>query len=444
MKWNNPGHEYDELGGYFKNRIKTIYIIGDKTEAEKISDQLHFLRFPVKIVPKSELNSKEKSAVLASKAGEGLEMITHGMFSEFSEKLKKTSQDESSEERLPHCEVPIYTPNIEYIYDNDQERALRDGSGLVILEDRLFRLKGYYISKYGKINDQNIFLAKDFMGVYLSIFSLYVTSMVYIKDIGHVCTTVCTLNCKKCLNFAPYDQHKHHIPVERLKRDADIFFKSVDRIGLYHVTGGEPTTHPNLNELLLYIRENYSDRIYNLMMITNSSSVLSDELVNTLKRLNVSIQVDDYSTAVPRLGSVLAKNVRKVHDAGIYYEILQAKNWIDLFPPRENATKWDLEEKYDACSADFMSLKDGKIYTCSYGGFAIVAGVLPDCEYDYFDMNAISGKKEEKRMLVEFRNGFSKKGYSSFCEHCNGFPNINPYSVPAGEQVKGYLEWKKQ
>lgn len=442
MKWENPGHEYDELGAYYKN-VKTIYLYGSEEDSKSLADQLYFLDFPVVIVDSIDAGDRMAMGMTrirsAQKAGKlNVKNVV--------QKLRRMEgKGEVAGEGVLLSDVPIYTPKINYKHEASLPKNLNNGSSILILTGPMaFDIKRVE-KKYGLICGKNLYTSSEFMRKYLPIFSVYVRNKVYFPDVAHVCTTVCTLNCEKCLNFAPYDQNKHHMSLDQLKKDADLFFTSVDRVGLYHVTGGEPTTNPDLIELLTYIREKFGDKIYNLLTVTNSVDVLSDDLCGALNKLHVGIQLDDYSRTAKRAGEALHENIKKLRSFGVRYDLLQATEWMSVFPPKKSTKEWDLKEKYDTCSCDFETLKDGKVYTCNYCRFAMTAGIIPDCDTDYFKLSEDDTKINEdyRKRLVEFRMGYSDLGYASFCKYCNGFPNINPETIPPAEQIQGFLTWER-
>lgn len=51
---------------------------------------------------------------------------------------------------------------------------------------------------------------------------------------------------------------------------------------------------------------------------------------------------------------------------------------------------------------------------------------------DTFDLAADGGRKKE---LVEFRLGYTQRGYTSFCRRCRGFTSQNRRRVAPAEQA---------
>jgi organic radical activating enzyme len=274
-----------------------------------------------------------------------------------------------------------------------------------------------------------------------SIFSVYSKNKVYFDSSCIVCTTICNLNCKDCLNFTPYNKGKKHIPIDALIRDVDLYFACVDRVDLFHITGGEPLLYPHLIKLLDHLGNNYSEKINLLGTTINGSIVPSDELCEAFKKYNVKIYIDDYRMSVPQLNETFVQTVEKLK------KYTQVETWIRtefflLFPPKQNmnnASDEVLEKKFNDCANPFMELKGGKVYNCNWSEFAMTAGVFSETENDSFDLASFTPDK--KKQLVEYRLGYSNKGYSDFCKYCNGSWNINETKVPAARQAKGLIVW---
>ena len=98
-------------------------------------------------------------------------------------------------------------------------------------------------------------------------------------------------------------------------------------------------------------------------------------------------------------------------------------NWRHIGQHREN------------CSQSWQELRDGKLYSCNYAAYATVAGIAgeQDLEESY-DLTQFTSEK--KKELVEFRLGYTTKGYTNFCRKCRGFTLENKDKVMPAMQVK--------
>ena len=62
-------------------------------------------------------------------------------------------------------------------------------------------------------------------------------------------TNACNLNCPICFTYNRPDKI-YHMPVEEMRRTVDWVVKSAGRVDLINITGGEPTLHPQILDLL--------------------------------------------------------------------------------------------------------------------------------------------------------------------------------------------------
>ena len=80
-------------------------------------------------------------------------------------------------------------------------------------------------------------------------------------------------------------------------------------------------------------------------------------------------------------------------------------------------------------------MREGKLYSCNYAAYATVAGIAgeQDTEEVYDLANHDDSRNKE---LVEFRLGYTSKGYTNFCKKCMGFTTYNNCPVPVAEQAE--------
>jgi len=391
MKWKNKGCEFDELGKLFLKNNK-ILILGEKETTLKIKEELDFL----------------DSTVECGEYG----FIKHFLSILFGG-MKKT-----------------------IIIANDNRKIL----------NKLLKIRGVEFNK-------NVFFASEFLKKYLSVFALYVCDKVY-SGIGTciVITTHCTLNCKYCLNLSPYIKNKSHRDFEELKKDMDIFFSCVDRVKYFSLTGGEPMLHPKYKELIEYVNKNYRHKIWEFGTVANGTMVPSDEVLMTLKNCKVELVCNDYAKSVASSSKeIFEQLVQKCSEFGLNYKAFAITRFGKFFPPKNDYTKHSEEQlngKFNKCKNYYSGheIKNGKLYSCCYSGFANTANVVNATESDYYDLNT-QNNYPRKRELVEFKLDYNEKGYVEFCKYCNGFPSINNEfdEIEGGgvTQIKKgeFLEW---
>lgn len=389
MKWQNRGHEFDEIGNIFKQN-KDLLFLGDIDKALKMKECLSFLNANILIPAKDAMDSLDIDIL-------GKTILIFGDY--------------------PSIEQFLISKNL-----------IRDVNYFVI-----YNFYSPYFYNY----------ESNFIMKYLSIFAVYAYDKVYISSNNIITTTVCNLNCRDCLNFNPYIKKKQHSDIERLKNDIDIYFSKVDMVSMLHITGGETTLYPHQIELIKYINSNYRNKIMDLVMPTNGIREIPDELLESIKEANMTIQVDNYLDAVPEFEKIYRKNLEKLEKYNIKSDIIPAGefwNWTQTYPPRYNYSKLDNDEmikRYDYCGSMFSQIRNGTISGCCYHSYAETAGIVNYDEDSLFDLKGSVNKKE----LIEFRLKYNKKGYTEFCKICNGLNPLNRKVVKPAEQSKGILSW---
>ncbi len=393
-KWTNKGHEFDELGNYFRKN-KNILILGyDEKKNNKIKEKLKFLAGKVNIT--------------AKKVNTFLYYL------------------------IKYFGIAFLPKNTIIIVEQDSPKILR----------RLLSHKSVQQNK-------NLFIQNDFFEKYLSIFAVYVADITYSESQCIILTTHCTLNCKHCLNFNPYIKDKSHNDFEEIKKSIDTYFKAFDYCGLFHLSGGETFMWPHCSELLKYIYNNYKDRYVELGVSSNLVVALSDELCQTLHDCQVVLFVDDYTNQIDEKKiEIFNQSLEKLKKHNVNYAINKGSElrWFSIFPPVADYTKLtenDLACRYDKCGYRNSEIRNGFMNNCNYSGFAQRAGVIEQDYSEWYNLNTYT--KDKKFELIEYRLGYSEKGYTEFCKYCNGYININPNNfVPVGEQVKGTLSWNRE
>ena len=280
---------------------------------------------------------------------------------------------------------------------------------------------------------------KDFytMEVYMSLKYVYGLQKMYISSISFLPSVKCNLNCEACLNFTPYLKNVVPRPWDEVKKDLDVFFSVVDYIMLFHISGGEPFIYPQIGELLTYMGEHYRDKIHYLQIVTNGTINIKDEHLELLKKYDIGITIDDYRDAVPSCKENFARLVERVKKYGIRHDVNKVDEWIDLAPLTTDHSDWSelrLQKHYESCGAPWKDLKDGRICSCNYASYASVAGFVEEYEDENFDLTTYT--KAQMKELMEFRLGYSEKGYVEFCKKCAGFVDINENIVQPAKQCE--------
>ena len=315
-----------------------------------------------------------------------------------------------------------------------EQITLSADEGIVVTMSQIARVEPIeQLKKYGYTKNVDFFIIEEFLSVY----HVYKNNQVYFSSISFLPSTACNLNCRNCLNFNPFAKQFYVREWEDLVKDVDLFFSCVDRIMLFHISGGEPMIYKHTADLVTYIDKNYGDRIDTLRMVTNGTIVPRDEMLQKLAKCRLEITVDDYREAVPQFADRFDQLTRKLDEYHIKYYINKADSWIDLAPERTDYSHWSeeqLEKHRESCSQSWQELRDGKLYSCNYAAYATVAGIAGEQDleevYDLTDFVV-----EKKKELVEFRLGYTTKGYTNFCKKCRGFTPKNSEKMEPAAQA---------
>lgn len=307
--------------------------------------------------------------------------------------------------------------------------------GIIVTMSQIARVKPIeQLKAKGYRNGRDYFIIEEFLSIYFA----YRHNQVYFSSISFLPSTACNLNCINCLNFNPFAKQFYVREWDDLVKDVDLFFSCVDRIMLFHVSGGEPMIYKHTADLIEYIDKHYGNRIDTLRTVTNGTIIPDDATLSKLSKCNVEITVDDYRESVPQFAARFDQLIQKLEDYKIKYYINKVDSWIDLAPEKTDYSGWtdaQLEKHREQCNQSWQELRDGKLYSCNYAAYATVAGIAgeQDLEEVYNLMDFTSEKKKE---LVEFRLGYTVKGYTNFCKKCRGFTLQNADEVKPAVQGK--------
>ncbi|MDR2888318.1 MAG: radical SAM protein [Lachnospiraceae bacterium] len=323
---------------------------------------------------------------------------------------------------------------LEQLDQINEESQLDDKTGIILTMSQIARMSAVkQLNDRGYQKDIDFFVMEEFMSVY------YVDKydQVYMTSISFLPSTICNLKCRHCLNFNPFAKQFYVREWEDLVRDVDLFFESVDRLMIFHLSGGEPLLYQHTADLLGYIYEHYGDRIDRLRTVTNGTVVPEDKVLEKLCRYPIEVTVDDYLETVPQYSDQFKRLIEKLEQYKIRYVINKAESWIDLAPEKtdysQESDEW-LERHASECEQTWQELRDGKLYSCNYAAYAVVARVLDGQDHEEtYDLKQCS--PSNKKELIEFRLGYNDKGFTEFCKRCRGFNQKDAQMVIPALQV---------
>ena len=320
------------------------------------------------------------------------------------------------------------------VYPAEKIRSLSKRQGVLLTISQFSRASARQLLHEMELKEhEDFFLFEEFLSVYF----VYRYDKVYLSSISFLPSTVCNLNCRHCLNFNPFAKKFYQRELDALIRDVDLFFAKVDRVMIFHLSGGEPFLYPKTAEIIRYISQTYGQRIDAFRMPTNGTIVPSEELRQTLAESRIEVTVDDYRETAPKYADQFKLLLKRFDEYGVRYVVNKAEAWVDLAPERtdysDHCEAW-LERHFDRCCQTWHELRGGKLYCCNYAAYAVVAGIAGEEDLEEtFDLAA--GHGDFKKELVEFRLGYTTKGYTNFCRKCRGFTPENADAVTPAAQI---------
>lgn len=381
MKWTNPGHELDHLGEQLL-KVKNLYIYGVDETAEKAYKALKWLGIA------DEFNI---SFVLDTT------VINQGGPQSFCGRKVVPFQTTALEDFRANpekCAIALL-----YISQTAERTALEESGATNIF---------YMLHSHNRRD--------NFIQNFVCVWLMYKKGKLLSHWTNFVTTSKCNLNCKHCLNFNEYITNRRDVTFEEFKAHIDAVFSKFDYLYSMHLCGGEPQLVKELPRFIRYLKETYGKRIFEFFIITNGTIVPSAELFAELKSMNGFFLLDDYSDNVANTKIEAIKNACDAN--GIGYVANKPDFWIDLDLETTdyiNYAEEQLEQKKDNCNTFLHEFAGGKIYACFCEEYANRVGIGTPDPADCIDI-----AKTPKMEILEFRQGYTRKGYVELCKHCRG------------------------
>lgn len=253
-------------------------------------------------------------------------------------------------------------------------------------------------------------------------------------------TERCSLKCKKCAHGCHLvDASSKDLSLEDAKISADYFFRFTDYVKYFVLIGGEPLLYRNLIDIIEYISEHYGDKIERLQISTNGTILPSKELIACCKIHKVYYLISNYTKTLPRIKNQVSNLIQVLEDNNISYGLFpEETTWMDYgFDHLDRkADEKKLISVFDACKTGCHEVRKNRFYFCVMARCIsenMMNGMVgPD---DYCDLQKLDqANKMDKKVFLEYTQGYSDKGYLDMCNHCYGAECVN-YPIPAAEQL---------
>ncbi len=252
-------------------------------------------------------------------------------------------------------------------------------------------------------------------------------------------STYCNLKCKHCLAFIPYYKDPKHMSYQEAKNILDIYFKVVDSVEHFTVTGGEPLLNVALYDILQEVYKYQHQIIDSVDFVTNGTLEIPENILDLfeMNHNNSKVIISNYgenlSTKTNLIKTALEKRNIKYRISQFSGDSLYFDGWIDF---TDHSLKWDTEEKRDKNAQGclhrtgkyFLINGGGELHCCSRSFWRMKNGIIPKVYGEYVPLTDNTISIEEKRKyLLEMYN----KKSSISCAYCVGLRNDIERQYPA-------------
>lgn len=250
-----------------------------------------------------------------------------------------------------------------------------------------------------------------------SIWPLLYKNTVHIFQTDVLITERCNLACSYCNMFIPHYKAPKHKETQNIISDIDSYFKIVDYVSVFHLVGGEPFLHPNIEDIINHILINYNNKIDKFIITTNGTVLPKESTIDLLKNNNVILSVSNYTNKLEKLKSKFTRVIETYKTNNIKHYVRNTIEWYDFGDLRikKNLPTEELMKHFDSCTAPFRGLNDGKFYYCHLNTSAVLTNEFQLHDNDYVKLDSVT-----KEDLIKFDLGFTDLGYITFCDNCNG------------------------
>lgn len=258
---------------------------------------------------------------------------------------------------------------------------------------------------------------------------------------GIAITQKCTLKCKLCGGYIPYYSNPEHFDYMNIKKTIDNYFKLVDHVGDFSITGGEPLMHPDLLKIIKSVL-NYKNQINKLLILTNGTILFKDDILKILEENKEKCQITisnygEISTEVDKIVNILSKK-------GITYRVINysgedifCDGWVDYREHKQlHFTQEEIDQKGRACAVRSghcnFYIMNGEMHSCGRSYRRMELGIIPRDKNEYVDLLDDSLLEiEKKKTILKIYNSIS----GTSCAYCGGLCKDSKRYIPA-EQIK--------
>lgn len=295
------------------------------------------------------------------------------------------------------------------------------------------------LEESGLYKDIDYYIAQEFQRRLFPVLAAYYYDISYTEISQISLTERCTLRCRKCAHACPVSNNSTtDLSFEEVCKSADSFFRVMDVTKEFVLIGGEPLLYKRLAEAVEYIGSRYRNQMIIFSITTNGTLLPSKEVLEQCRKYKVLFRISNYSAQLPGLNDKYASLTGLLEEWDIDYSLGNPEmNWFDygFDYVNRNTSERELINVFDACSTKCHEVRGSKYYFCVMARSVSDNMGLGIGSEDYLDLDGLS-KDNDKKILLEFNDGYSDKGYLEMCRHCNGAEALN-HLIPPAEQIGG-------
>lgn len=175
-----------------------------------------------------------------------------------------------------------------------------------------------------------------------------------------ICDT-CNLNCKACSTFSPLIQENNFIDPATHEQNMQILSQKLP-VACFHIIGGEPLLHPQLEDLLAITRKYYpKTEIYiitNLLLIKK----MPESFWHSMRQHNIKIRYTLYPPLEKNCSSIIDYIRSKGIEPILFTHVKEFFKFFTLEPI--DSVNENLQFK--KCDWVCPTIKNSKIYPCGF------------------------------------------------------------------------------
>ncbi|GAB1402390.1 hypothetical protein MASR1M68_13010 [Elusimicrobiota bacterium] len=229
-----------------------------------------------------------------------------------------------------------------------------------------------------------------------------------LPTVEFVITEKCTLKCKNCANLMQYYKNPQDENFKLQTKALKNLLKSVDKVLLLRIIGGEPLLN---KQLCAYINAIYKSSVKNKILVcdivTNGTIVPDKELVGCMKKYSIVLTASDYGVKSNKFQKILEQSKKEK-----YFLSLSSEKWTACNKISEKYEKNMIPSYINCFMKRFNTIKDGQFFICPFSAHSKA-------------LKAVDKKDVEAVDLTNNRNIMSdiiaqkKKAFLKVCRYCH-------------------------